>query len=676
MAFKNLTEFREAYPQYDHMSDMELTKNIHKKWYSHKPFREVARNLGVESPPEEEIDRTTGLPNFAARAKLSFIDKPEQREKFLKTVYDDVRRMPDNTLVYRHPQTKKLTTIDEEGWSARDIADWVDIIPEVILGTAGVGATSLIPAPGARLAGAGFGTALGHGVRKKISGELTGEKVGRDIDKSLYFDAARLALGQGGHKKFFKDFTAEEKKEYAIAGATGAVGEGAGKVITKTLSPFAKKMLPAKKAAGKWFAKYGGKLSPGQMTETRILDFLENVAESSIFGGGRVKAFKETQDTITSNIAKDMVERFGNGATPEQAGTLVQKLINNKSIVFKRAGNALYKNVDAATRGQMINVVPLKKEAVKQLKKLVTTVKVGSKKVELMPSLKNPTTIRILQDLAKLPDEVSFAPLNRWRGNLMEIGFAPNDLIPGQAAGLAKHLSKNIDDIFKKAEGGLSGDGLATLKLANAFWKKGKTKFNSKFIKGLANKDPGHITTTIFKPRADAAIKKVKGIVDPDTWKKLRGTYTSKLLFEDSIKSGTDTISGTKLGNALRKLTKPTLNTIYTKAEQQELRHLATVLKAIQNKPPGVGGGMLVQLSQAGAVMELGGFVGLSSTPFTKASAAILMGPASLSQLFTRDIGIKWLTKGLVTKTHTKEGIKLASRLTTLVGEEYLQPIK
>jgi len=162
MAFKNLTEFREAYPQYNHMSDMELTKNIHKKWYSHKPFREVARNLGVESPPEEEVDRTTGLPNFAARTKLSFIDKPEQREKFLKTIYDDVRRLPDNTLVYRHPQTKKLTTIDEEGWSAGDVADWIDIIPEVILGTAGVGVTSLMPIPGARVAGAGGGTALGH----------------------------------------------------------------------------------------------------------------------------------------------------------------------------------------------------------------------------------------------------------------------------------------------------------------------------------------------------------------------------------------------------------------------------------------------------------------------------------------------------------------------------------
>lgn len=676
MAFKNLQEFREEYPQYKNMPDMELARNIHKKWYSDKPFREVAQNLGVKSQPREEVDRTTGLPNFAARTKLSFISKPEQREKFLKTIYDDVRRLPNDTLVYRHPQTKKLTTIDEEGWSVNDIADWMDIIPETILGTAGVGVTALAPIPGARMFGAGTGTALGHGVRKKIGGAITGDSYGRNIDKPLISDAIKLTLGQGQDKKYFRSLSKEEKKEYAIAGLTGAAGEGAGQVITKIATPFAKKILPVKKAAGEWFAKYGGKLTPGQMTETRILDFLENIAGSSILGGGRVTTFKASQSKIAGNIAKDMIERFGNGATPEQAGILVQKLIKDKSIAFKKAGGALFKNVDIATQGQRINVIPLKKEAVKQFKKLVTMMKVKGKKVELMPSMKNPSTIRILRDIINLPDEVPFGPLNRWRGNLMEIGFAPNDLIPGQAAGLAKHLSGTIDGLFKQAEKGLSGEGQAALKLANTFWKQGKTKFNSKLIKALANKDPGHITTTIFKPRADAAIRKVKGIVDPATWKKLRGTYTSKLLLEDSIKPGTDIISGTKLGNALRKLTKPTLNTIYTKAEQQELRHLATVLKSIQNKPPDVGGGMLVQLSQAGAIVEAFGAAGLGGTPFTKASAAILAGPATLSQIFTRDGGIKWLTKGLVTRKGTKEAIKLASRLTALVGEENLLQTK
>jgi len=676
MAFKNLNEFREAYPQYKNMSDMDLAKNIHKEWYSDKPFREVARNLGVMSNPKEEIDRTTGLPNFAARTKLSFIDKPKQREKFLKTIYDDVRRLPNNTLVYRHPQTKKLTTIDEEGWSVHDVADWVDVLPEAILGTAGAVLTIGMPIPGARVAGAGAGTALGYGIRKKIGGAITGEGYGRDVDKSLLSDAIRLTLGQGQGKKFFRTMSSEEKGELLVAGGAGALGEGAGGLITKVAAPFAKKMLPAKKAAAKWFEKYGGKLTPAQMTETRVLDLLENVAESSIFGGGRTTVFRETQDELTSNIAKDIIERFGNGATPEQAGILVQKLIKDKSIAFKKAGGALFANVDKATRGQKINVMPLKKEALKQIKKLVTVAKVGGKDVELMGSLKNPTTIRILRDLIRLPNEVPFASLNRWRGSLMEIGFAPNDLIPGQAAGLAKHLSKTIDNLFNKAGKGLSKDGLTALKVANSFWKSGKTKFNSKLIKALANKDPGHITTTLFKPRADAAIRKVKGIVDPDTWKKLRGTYTSKLLLEDSIKPGTDIISGTKLSNSLHKLTKPTMNTIYTKSEQQELRHLATTLKAIQNKPPGVGGGMLVQLSQAGAIIELAGFVGMAGTPFTKTSAAILVGPAALSQLFTRDTGIKWLTKGLVTKRGTKEAIRLASRLTALVGKENLQEIK
>lgn len=44
---QTLAEFRRKYPMYDDMSDMELAKAIHQKWYSDMPFENVAQHLGV-----------------------------------------------------------------------------------------------------------------------------------------------------------------------------------------------------------------------------------------------------------------------------------------------------------------------------------------------------------------------------------------------------------------------------------------------------------------------------------------------------------------------------------------------------------------------------------------------------------------------------------------------------
>ena len=634
-----LQKIRE-YPQYKDRTDLEISEAVHKQHYSDIPFDEFAGAFGYKSTQQDPVDTTTGLTNIPARISLSFIDDAKKKEQFLGELYDDVRRLPDGRLTFKNPETGKPTTVDEEGRSLKDLADWVGLVPEIGYSTVGAIAGALSPVPGGAILGAGGGMATGKFVKGRISQGLMGEDLGLDPSD-------------------------EEIKEYLKSGAAGGVGEGVGGAVIKGLSPFAKKITPTMMRAKNYFAKFGGRMTPAQATEQRMLDLLENVTESSLFGGGRFREFRLKQDELLGNIADDIVERFVNGATPEQAGLLAQQVIGNKKVAFGKAGSALYRQVDKLTEGAVISTTPLKKEAARLLKKAQTVVN-GK---ELAPSLKNATTERILNDFAKLPDEVPFSFLQKWRSELMQIGYAPTDLIPGKTAGMAKHLSGVIDGVYSNAEKGLTGDALAALRKANTFWKTGKEKFNDKLIKSLAQKDASALSGVVFKKGAVESIRKVRNVLSKDAWMKLRGTYTSKLLLKDSV-GGNGMINGNKLLTNLRNTGKSTLNEIFTKVEQTELKNFAHTLRLVQNRPPGLGGGMLIQLTQAGAIMSLPAALSTGTSALSATSGVILLGPSALARIFTNRAGIKWLTDGLVQKRGTKEAIKLTTRLLSLAGKE------
>jgi hypothetical protein len=622
------------------MSDFTLSLKIHQKHYSKIPFDEFARKIGFQSDPNADVDTTTGLRNLPARLKLSFIDNPDQRLRFLKSVEPSARRLSDGRLAFENPETGKVTTVDEEGRSIRDLADWVGMVPEIVGTGVGAAIAAPVPVPGARFAGGGVGYATGREVKRAIASKITGEPMPLKPAK-------------------------EVAKEAGVDIAIGTGMELGGAAVLKTLAPAAKKITPATKRAMDYFKRYGGKFTPAQATETRVLDLLENVAESSIFGGGRMGAFKRGQVEVTEDIAQDIATRLGTRATPEEVGLLVQKSIEGKREAFNAAASALYKSVDNLTEGVLVSTEPLKKRAATLLKDIPTDPATGK---ALIPSLQDNTTTRMLQDFADLPDEVPFSYLQQWRSDLSQVGFAPTDMIPGKSAGLAKHLAKEIDSLFSKAEGGLTGDALEAFRAANTFWKTGKETFNNKFIKALVAKDPEGVVGSIFRKGAIQPIRRTMAMVDAEGRRKLKGSFVNKVIFKEAI-APDGSISGRKLSTILRNYGKETLREVLSRAERKELYRFANVLRMQQQKATGVGGGMLIQLTQAGAILELGGAFA-TGAGFTKMGGAILLGPSALSQVFTRPLGIRWLTDGLVTKPGSKAATRLAGRLITLAGAE------
>lgn len=536
------------------------------------------------------------------------------------------------------------------------------IIPpglETLAGGRWGGASGMVVTPGqiefglqagGGMAGGAAGATVGHPIIGAGLGGAAGES---------FFQLGQRVLPEWGEPP---QTPWEAAKKIGWAGGREMLEEGVARAVIKIGTPFAKKISPKTKEIIDYLKRYKGRLTPAQATEDRALDLLENVAESSLLGGGRMFEFKRGQDILLDTIADDIASRLGTRATKEQAGELVQAIIKNKTDAFRKVGAGLYKKVDAATEGIMINTKSLKKEATRILKQ---------QPQKLMPSLANKSTVRMLRDFQNLPDAVPFSYLNQWRSDLLQVGYAPSDIIPGKTAGMAKHFAGNIDGLFKQAEGGLTGNAAAALKNANSYWRLGKERFNSALIKRIAKRNPELVLPAFIKRGNVADIREVRKLIGTKAWEDVKGAYVQDLLFTQA-RDVSGILSGKKLQNVLTKMTPETMSEIFGKAGVKELKLFADTAMAVQQKAAG-GGGMLIQLTQAGAILSMpawimGGRAGMGAGM----TGTVLLGPYAMGRIFTSPVGIKWLTEGLTASAGSREAIRLAPRLIHLIGKEAL----
>ena len=523
-----------------------------------------------------------------------------------------------------------------------------------------------------------YGTQTGGG----FVGGMVGATVGHPIIGAGLGGAAAESLVQLGEHAFAPGAGPQTSWEAATkigwAGGREMLEEGIARAVIKGGAPFAKKISPKTKKIIDYLKRYKGRLTPAQATEDRALDMLENIAESSILGGGRVFEFKGGQKVLLDTIADDIATRFGTQATKEQAGEIVQAIIKNKTDAFRKVGAGLYKKVDDTTKGIMISTKSLKKEAARMLKQMTPSLtqkgKIALRTTKgkvLMPSLANKGTVRMLRDFQNLPDAVPFSYLNQWRSDLLQVGYAPSDLIPGKTAGTAKHLANNINNLFKQAEGGLTGEALESLQAANSYWKLGKERFNSTLIKRIAKKNPEFVLPAFVKRGNVADIQEIRKLIGLKAWEDVKGAYIQDLLFVQA-RDASGVLSGKKLQNILTKMTPETMTEIFGKASTKELQLFADTAMAVQQRAAG-GGGMLIQLTQAGAILSVPAWV-VGGKPGIGAGMAttVLLGPYAMGRLFTSPTGIKWLTEGLITSATSKGAIRLTPRLIHIIGKEAL----
>lgn len=88
-------------------------------------------------------------------------------------------------------------------------------------------------------------------------------------------------------------------------------------------------------------------LLPAEATESRVLDLLQNVSESSIVGGGAIQTYKTQRLKFFDDFADSLIDEFGKRTDPTDLGNLFVASISNSRAVHAKASSILYNSVKA-----------------------------------------------------------------------------------------------------------------------------------------------------------------------------------------------------------------------------------------------------------------------------------------------------------------------------------------
>lgn len=594
---------------------------------------EEAKRLQEKRRLQDEflnLDTSTGLRDPSMRLQLSFAENNEGKLNILRKKYDS-QLLDDGRIVYRNPDTKNLTTIEDEDFTLSDISEMSGTLPELAFGSTGMIATVAgHPWIGAGMAGGG--QLVGNYYRKIIA-RLLGAKnklQGKEVAKDL-----------------------------AISFGVGAVAELAGAKLEKgTVHPFSNKINQEVKEGMLEFLKYKGRLTASQATESKVLNFFENLAESSILGKQPFEVFKLKQQNALMKWSDDLIKSLGTRMSPEDFGNFIKIAIEKKENIFRRVSSAFYKKVDDMTKSGKVKTKRLKDEARKLLEDSERPytqslkVKTGGRTID-----------NILVELQDLPGEIYFSRLQDIRSDLSALARESKERIPNRVIGLAKRLSKIADETMEKDHFGLEPDAMKMFRKANKFWKEGKEDFNSKLIKNLIEDNPSQAGKFIFKDKVPENIKLIKKILGKKKFKTAQSSYLEELLKPDKF----GVIQGNDVLKRLDNMGVHSLREIFSADHLRSIKNFANIAWKSQ-KPGSSIGRTVMSLIQGGVVIRL-----ITSGKITADAVGVVVGSAAMSKLFTNKLAIKWLTEGLTTNVNSKRAVILATRLLSIMGKDYLK---
>jgi len=214
--------------------------------------------------------------------------------------------------------------------------------PQTMGSIAGAGlAASTLTAGGSVIAplvagaslGGGFGEAMKQ-IGQHLSGSLDAPRTSTDAAKRI----GKAALAEGGFE---------------------AVGGFVAKGFGKILSPFSKTMKEGVGEAMDYFKdKIKPVLLPAEATESRILDVLHNISESSLIGGNQMAKYKTARTKFFDDFADSIVDQFGSRTSPDDLGNLFVTAIEGKKKIHQEAAGVLYNSVS-----DIINKTPTVKSS-------------------------------------------------------------------------------------------------------------------------------------------------------------------------------------------------------------------------------------------------------------------------------------------------------------------------
>ena len=497
------------------------------------------------------------------------------------------------------------------------------------------------------------------------------------------------------------------------AAAEGAVGEGLSRGVIalggKVLRGFSKTRTPEADRAIKFMDdKLEQPLLPSEATENRALDIMDNIAEGSLFGGGKISRFKADRAKLMEEAADDIIDQFGARAQPDVTGDLFVKVLNHRIKPSRALSKTLYNKLDDMVKPTMTSkpvsdmvdtgLVDGAGKAIMRPVAGVTEVPVGGVKIPLKsakkfvePFLKDIEELggleaanagdNLVKIISGMDDSVDFTVAKELRSRLISVADELAISNPkAQAIGKSKQLVNLIDDAMGKTLKAENPEAYAVWREANKVYKEGSKIFRNKFMKRLvkmAEDNPHQVAPAIFKPRNIKSIVRAKeamGGVDTPAWKNLQSAYTQDLMAKATPKG--KGVQGADLEHALfgkAGMGEKALKEIYTPKQLSTLKEFTNALKVTQQGKEAEGiGRMAIQFTQIGALTQI--------TRAPGKAVAILASPLFLSHAFTNPKIAKWLIHGMKAPAGSRVAAdaftKMASELAEMGEKVVINPIQ
>jgi hypothetical protein len=452
-----------------------------------------------------------------------------------------------------------------------------------------------------------------------------------------------------------------------------------------------------------------GVIPPGQLTESPFPQFLQNVGEASIGGGGIVEAAQEGSEKVALLNLDEYIAALRAGGDLDSMAAAVSDAIEGGSKQFTQAMREVYTRIDELAQPEIIErqvtrMVPREiteeipargydpprtvtrtiqepvTETVTELGRGavdLTRLRDWAKKTRRRVAMgigraeRNRETIAVLDDILSRQKRVTWQEAHELRSTLASIGRNDADLVPGRLGGIGKNGSRLTDIAMQDAARELPEELLPLYREASQLWREGKERFGAKLIERFAANDPDGLLLAI-KPERRLGIRNLREIVmkqDPEAWKRLQGEWAVSML-NRAADNAEGVVSGPKLERELKRYHKSgALRELFPEDGGEGFLRIAATLRSTQQNPLTRTGAIAIQLAQAGAVIGL-----IGEDP--RESASIVLGPAALAYIVTRPRAARYLSVGAAQVPGSRLAARAFSQLVAELGRQKLIDVK
>ena len=438
------------------------------------------------------------------------------------------------------------------------------------------------------------------------------------------------------------------------AGESGAVGEGAGQAANRFATWLA--------------APYRSRLTPDALRTKDILDAQRrpgenraippsvlvdspgfNITEKSLgatIGGGVITKGREQAEQLAIRALREYPAQFGSqGGTQVERGQRIQQRYQQELEAFKQRMDAGYATVDRlnAQNPIMVDIEPIKLAAAQRW-------------MQHSGGLVDPATTKLVNDLLRKPNLVSFRDAAQLRSDLMKLRD-PEAVVQGQVPAMGESLSQAVDRQIDLAGNALNPQALAAYRLVNRMYRGdpargivGIQQFEDPAIARLMQGSPDAVAPGLFGKNRPVRMESMKQLLGrPADTTEFRRLFTEHLVTEAGAEP-----SGRALTNVLFKYG-DTLDAVMGRQHANDLRAIATALERTQEKSTHGG---LIRFGQGSVVVSA-----VYSNPSIARTATVLVAPAALTAMFMNRPVAHWLSVGLNLPPGSREAIRVASRL-------------